>query len=82
MEPPVAHFVEGVFEIVSECGELVKAEHGPGALDGVQSAEGSSHKFVVAPIVVKRQERGLQFDEDLASFFQERLLEFVDRRLF
>ena len=48
----------------------------------MQGAEGSSHQFAVATILVQRQQRRFQFDEDLASFFLKGLLVLINHALF
>jgi hypothetical protein len=78
----VTNRVEGVFQVVGECGERVKTEHRAGTLYGVQRAEGASDKVQVSGIFVEGQERGLKLDQDFASFFLEGLLVFIEGGVF
>jgi hypothetical protein len=45
----------------------------------MQGAKGSSHKVAILGILVEREQRRLQFDQDFARLLKESLLEFVDR---
>jgi hypothetical protein len=67
---------------MAEPGEFIKAEHGPGPLDGVQSAEGSADQFLVAGILAQGQQGRFQFYKNLARLFEEGLPVLIDRGVF
>ena len=62
---------------MSKCRQLVKAEHGPRTLDGVQCAEGSSYKLLIAGALVQREQAGFEFGNNVAGLFDESLSEFI-----
>ncbi len=76
-QAPAAHQVESGLEIVREGGQPLEAEHGPGALDGVQAAEDAAHQFRIAGIFVQLKKRRFQLGQDLPRLLAEALLELL-----
>ncbi len=67
----LAHAVEKVFHHVGEAGHGVEAEHGPGALQGVQGAKHPGHERAVAGVRLQFEQRLFEVDEQVARFLGE-----------
>ncbi len=65
--------VEGGFELVDEGGHGGEAEHGPGALDGMQGAEGRIDQIGIGGILLEIEQARLELVEQFASFLAEGL---------
>jgi hypothetical protein len=68
-----AHAVEGALEFMGEGGDLLKAEHGAGALDRVQGAEGAVDQVAVVGRALEIEQGGLELLEQVGGFLAEDL---------
>ncbi len=64
-----AHAVEHGFHVVGEAGDLLEAEHGPAALDGVHGPEAGVHALHVAGVFLEFEQGPFQFAEQFPRFF-------------
>ena len=64
-----SHQIEDGFDLVGECGNGGKAEHGTGAFDGVHGPKYLADGLVVIRLFFKFQKRVFELTEQFVGFF-------------